>query len=389
MDAAALRRLPCGERPHWRAQAEALGFGFHTIGGERYWDERACYAFTLEQIERDLEAPTGELHQMALDLVDELVQSEALLRRLGLPEPLWDWIAESWRARWPSLYGRMDLCYDGRSPARLLELNYDTPTALYEAGYYQWRWLEEALADGRIPAGCDQYNRIQESLIETLASWRPQLSRLHLAALRDAPEDAGTIAYLADCATQAGLRTRMLAIEDLGLSARGELTDLDDQAIDCLFKLYPWEWMLADPYARALPGSGARLVEPPWKALLSHKGILVLLWERHPGHPNLLPARWSERWEAPPGWVCKPAWSREGANVLLVSEGGERLHSEGPYAQGPFVQQRCARLPCIDGEYPVVGSWVVGDQAVGVGLRADSGPITRDSSRFVPHVILP
>ena len=48
----AMQRIACPERDDWRATAESAGFDFHTIDGERYWDERAYYAFTLEEIER-------------------------------------------------------------------------------------------------------------------------------------------------------------------------------------------------------------------------------------------------------------------------------------------------------------------------------------------------
>ena len=51
-----MRRVPIVERGDWRAQAAECGFRFHTIGGERYWDERAYYAFTLRQIEDDIDA---------------------------------------------------------------------------------------------------------------------------------------------------------------------------------------------------------------------------------------------------------------------------------------------------------------------------------------------
>ena len=59
-----MQRIPCDERADWRETADKVGFEFHTIDGERYWDERAYYAFTLNEIERDLEAATGELDRM-------------------------------------------------------------------------------------------------------------------------------------------------------------------------------------------------------------------------------------------------------------------------------------------------------------------------------------
>ena len=53
-----MKKIGIEERPHWRQSVEREGFGFHTIGGERYWDECGYYLFTEEQISRDLEAPT-------------------------------------------------------------------------------------------------------------------------------------------------------------------------------------------------------------------------------------------------------------------------------------------------------------------------------------------
>ena len=61
-----MRRIAIDERPDWREAARRLGFQFHTIDGEPYWDESAYYAFDLAQVERDIEDPTTELHAMAL-----------------------------------------------------------------------------------------------------------------------------------------------------------------------------------------------------------------------------------------------------------------------------------------------------------------------------------
>jgi len=33
----------------------------------------------------------------------------------------------------------------------------------------------------------------------------------------------------------------------------------------------------------------------------------------------------------------------------------------------------------------VIGSWIVGEHPAGIGIREDDSPITRNSSRFVPH----
>ncbi|AMU97774.1 glutathionylspermidine synthase family protein [Xanthomonas citri] len=386
-----MQRILIPERADWRTQAESLGFHFHTIDGEPYWDESAYYAFSLRQIEDDIEAPTQELHDMAMQLVDEVVGSEALMTRLAIPPFYWDWIANSWKERDPHLYGRMDLAYSGDGPAKLYELNYDTPTSLYESAYFQWLWLEQQIASGALPKGTDQYNLIQDLLCETLGALAVDGAigaQMHFAAVRDSLEDRATVRYLRDCAHQVGISTEEVAIEDIGLSAEGWFTDEQDRVIHTLFKLYPLEFMMEERFGPALIADRVRLIEPAWKSVLSNKGILPLLWDRHQGHPNLLPARFAQAGEAPSaGWVRKPLLSREGANIALVTAQGEAAHTDGPYVDGPAILQAHHPLPVFDGRHALVGSWVVADRPAGLGMRGDDGPITRDTSRFVPHVI--
>lgn len=384
-----MRRVPIEARPDWRRRAEDCGFAFHTIDGQPYWDETAYYAFDLRQIEDDIEDPTAELHAMAMELAGEAAGSQELMERLAIPEHARDLVAESWRRREPHLYGRIDLAYDGRGPAKLYEYNYDTPTSLFEAAFFQWDWLERQRERGALPRGADQFNAIHEALVERFAAIAGRLpAPLYFSASMDSAEDQGTVEYLRDCAAQAGIAAGTVAIEDIGLSADGRFTALDDAVIGSLFKLYPLEDLFADAFASALPGSGLQLLEPAWKLLLSNKGVLPLLWERHRGHPNLLPAEFDDGNAAlPPGWVRKPLFSREGANIEMRLEDGSALHQPGPYG-GPGIRQALHLLPEHAGAWPLVGSWVVGDQACGMGIREDDSPITRDSARFVPHAII-
>jgi glutathionylspermidine synthase len=393
-----MRRRSVTPRHDWKETARRCGFRFHTIDGDLYWDESVCYQFSLAEVERDIEDPTLELHGMCLDLVDEVCARQELMERLAVPEGFRDYVAASWRAREPHLYGRMDFSYDGSGPAKLYELNYDTPTALYESAFFQWMWLEEMIGRRELPAGADQFNRLQEDLIEVFAHLKARLGwdgssespAFVFTAMDSSEEDRGTVQYLQDLAGQAGFRTRYLPLESLGIDPSGRFTDLEDEVVQACFKLYPWEDLFAEHFGRFLSNSGCLFLEPPWKAVLSNKGILPLLWERHPGHPNLLPARFDPDPAAPlpPGWVRKPFFSREGANVEIRPGRGQAMRVEGPYGNGPCILQEYHPLPCFDGRYPVIGSWVVADRASGMGIREDDTLVTRDTSRFVPHTIL-
>jgi glutathionylspermidine synthase len=134
-----------------------------------------------------------------------------------------------------------------------------------------------------------------------------------------------------------------------------------------------------------------RWIEPPWKAVLSNKGILPLLWEMFPNHPNLLPAFFEDdprAAELGTSYVRKPIYSREGANITLVSGGVSLDEQAGPYGAEGFVRQALSPLPNFSGFYPVVGSWLVNHEPCGLSIREDESPITGNSSRFLPHAIL-
>ena len=385
-----MERIACPERADWRDCAKEVGFDFHTIGGEPYWDETAYYGFTLQEIERDIEAPTGELDAMCRELVGRAIADDRMLRLLRVPERFWAYLSASWKRGDVSLYGRFDLRYDGQGPAKLLEYNADTPTALFETAVFQWIWLKQAIERQITPHGADQYNSLHEQVIEGWKSiGRGRL--LHLTGVTDNPEDSGTLAYLQDCARQAGLATKILAIEAIGRLPNGTFVDLDNRPIDLAFKLYPWEWMMREAFGASIPGAPTQWVEPPWKAILSNKGILPLLWAMFPRHPNLLPAYFEDDPAASAlgtSFARKPLYSREGANIELMVEGTAVDEDDGPYGTEGFVRQALDPLPQFDGNYAVRGSWIAGGKPCGLSLREDTSPITKNTSRFLPHAII-
>ncbi|MDF0733620.1 glutathionylspermidine synthase family protein [Pseudomonas entomophila] len=384
-----MRKVMLDERPDWRASAEREGFAFHTIDGERYWDERGYYLFSEAQVVRDLQAPTQELHALCLDAVERIVDSEALMTRLAIPPAFFDMVRESWKTRQPHLYGRFDFSYDGHGPAKLIEANYDTPTSLYEAAAFQLIWLEEQLRRGALPARASQFNRIAEDLVHAFAGLGGE-GVFHFAAISGSVEDRGTTDFLRKMAGHAGIATRHIDLEDIGLDQHGRFVDLDGAPIRRLFKLHAWEHIFHEPFGHAIAASATQFVEPAWKALISNKGILPLLWEWHEGHPNLLPAFLdaNPQGRVPKGWVRKPYFSREGANVDIRTADDQRVFEDGPYQDSPSILQAFAPLPRFGDSYALVGAWVIGDQASGVGIREDDSLITKDSARFLPHVVV-
>jgi glutathionylspermidine synthase len=377
-----MKRIASTPRPDWQAAVESRGLKWHT-GQTPYWSEDAHYEFTTAQIDV-IERATNELHERCLEAVQHVID-ERRYDELRIPAHAVPLIEASWNAEPPSVYGRFDLAYDGSSPPKMLEYNADTPTSLLEASVIQWDWLQS------LYAGADQFNSLHEKLVaywrsvhDDLPSSGPLGPIVHFASMNDL-EDGMTAAYLAETAAQAGLQVKLLAMEDIGWDPRArELCDREDVAIGTLFKLYPWEWLIHEPFAENLRVAPTQLIEPPWKMVLSNKGILPILWELFPGHGNLLPAYLDE----PHGmfeYVKKPLLSREGANVTVHTM-KEHVESTGEYGAEGFVFQELAPIPDFDGKRPVIGSWMIGQEAGGMGIRESDGWVTGNTSRFVPHL---
>jgi glutathionylspermidine synthase len=372
-------------RPNWRADCEEIGFSYHSIDGT-YWDESRCYRFTAEEIDV-LEAAAGELHARCKDAVEHIVTRNRF-DRLAIPVPWRDRVARSWRAKDLSLFGRFDFAFDGTGPPKLLEYNADTPTALLEASVAQWRWLEQKIRPGNRDA--DQFNSLHEKLI---ASWRAfavtwsEGTPVHFTCVADSEEDCGNLDYLRDVATQGGIDARFIAIEDIGWDATaGVFVDNADEQIRVLCKLYPWEWLAAETFGPHLLTSSLRVIEPAWKMLLSNKGLLPILWELFPGHPNLLPA-YFDAGRIAGDYVQKPLLSREGANVT-IHHAGSTIAAGGEYGEEGYIYQGYAPIARFGDDYVTIGAWIIGDEPAGIGLREDKSPITRNTSRFVPHYFI-
>lgn len=373
-----MQRLTLTPRADWRDKVEKIGFTYHTHDTGPYWDESAYYALTAREVD-ELEAAANTLHQLCIDAA-QVVIDKGWWSRLGIPEHAVPVILDSWNRDDPSLYGRFDLAYDGASPPKLLEYNADTPTALIEAAVVQWYWLQE-----RFPHA-DQFNSVHERLID---AWRNiGAERVHFAALRDLPEDTQTVTYLMDTCQQAGFRTEWIAVDDVGWDPQREMfVDAAEAEINALFKLYPWEWMWHESFAKYLPAAKNLFVEPPWKLLLSNKGLLPVLWELNPGHPNLLPAYESPDPALAGSYAKKPRLSREGANISLVHHGQTIEENGGEYGEEGYVYQALAPIPDLGGNHPICGIWVVNHEACGLGIREDTRWITGNLSRFVPHLM--
>lgn len=361
-----------------------------------YWNEAAFYEVTMDEVLR-MEAATQDLYGMCLEAVEVLLSGRFSDAELALPPGALAYARASWERKDPSVYARFDLRFDGGDPV-MYEINGDTPTGLLETGAIQWLWKEDEFPEA------DQWNSVHDRL----TMWWANMTRKGLftdnevwffhTEAEESGEEVMTVNYMRDTAAMAGkahgappLSTYGNGIEYIGWdSEKSEFVDWGDKPIGAAFKLYPWEDILREEFGQHLiqrkEVKPMKWIEPAWKLALSTKAILPILWELHPGHPNLLPAYLND-----PGdldeWVAKPLQGREGDNITIHTLDGPDRVLEGGYGDQPMVYQRWAPPPSYDENYAVIGSWVIGGESAGMIVRESDAEVTDYFSRVVPHVI--
>jgi glutathionylspermidine synthase len=288
----------------------------------------------------------------------------------GIPEWAAPAIRRSLASGAPSLYGCLDLWYDGTSAPKLLDYHADAPSGLVEAAIMQWYWLEQTQPEH------DQWNQLHERLVNAWHAVAPRLAdkTVHCgwSDLDGTGADQVAIGYLAETARQAGLSVRPLPMRAIGWDGT-RFVDEREEPITTCFKLYPWSWMVREPYGQLALAETTQVtwLEPAWKLLLSSNALHAALWELYPGHPNLLPA-----------YLDNPRELTDYAALPLA--GSTR-----------YCYRRASPLPVFDGHAVVVSSWVVTDvdlqgRAAGAGFRepaGPTGPAMTGYARFVPHVV--
>ena len=392
-----MKRIKVTPRDNWQEKVEKLGFDYHTVDPEKYgggdsiyWVEDSIYQFSMDEI-NTIEAATNELYSRCLDAVDYITRSRDLMNRCQIPEVYHDAIRRSWHRRDLDLYARFDLAFN---PAidpnpKMYEINADTPTSIFEGSIVQWFWLEDSIKEGRIPRGSDQFNSMHERLIEAFKVIGKRYVHpnelFHFFSVSEHIEDEITVEYIRDTANQAGLNTKFGYMEDIGWDGN-RFVDYDNKPITTMFKLYPWEWMMREEFGPHMSEEVMDIVEPIWKSILSNKMLLPILHEMFPKHPNILPA--ADYVPVGVNYVKKPIFSREGANITMVENGKQLIETSGDYGSEGFIYQEMFPLPDFNGKHPVIGSWIIGGKACGMGIREDDSLVTKNTSHFIPHFII-
>mgnify|MGYP000876556263 FL=1 len=398
---------------------DQAGVHFGLLYYDHYFNDTAAYEFHPD-LAVQLAQATFDLHNMCLDAVDTVISSKDLMDLFEIPESLRPEIIRSWKEKEPDLLGRFDFLIDANNMPRLIEYNADTPTLLLESSKAQGIWAKEKKLADR------QFNFLIDALTY---AWRQVVSiekygGIYFFSSNSFTEERENANVLYQTAKEAGFWADKRDISDLKIDKqKGSLVTSQGNEVDCLWKLYPWEWIANEEVSEFFAPnnrndhSKTKVLEPAWKAILSNKSLLAVLWQLYPNHPNLVPAFFSipstySEFEnnmfenSQHKWIAKPKFGRGGENIKMSTEFGnlkDFLESTGAgnaelvedtensnpqkLSLGDYVIQQYVDSPTHRGRYASIGSWVVFGAPVGFCVREDTQPVIKEHSNFVPSYI--
>jgi Glutathionylspermidine synthase len=384
---------PDADRAHKVEQLKELGFSWADLEEEAYW---------LDQIVRMRRDTFEELQQASERLwliMDKTVRyvwgKRDLYELLGVPAILWDLLdllplpPEGVISR----YARFDFAISNEGTIKMLELNADTPTGYVEASIAT-PWLCRL-------AGIPSVNEsMKDRVAEAWAEERPDT--VACVSYGSHLEDSGTIEALA---AHSGLQVKLEDCLELWVD-EGVLKNGRSEPIHRMFALYPKEWMAIDDGGEALAYAieigNLQLFNSIHSILLQSKGLTAAAWglyelgllydaeEREAIQRYLLPTYNKPVLDG--SFVSKSMFGREGGSVRMFDEDGNlEIEDTDGYDTSeffPVVYQKRADLARIETSvgnlHLLTGVFVINGKPCGLLGRASGGPITGNTSHFIP-----
>lgn len=334
---------------------------------------------------RELTGLAEKLAAEALDAERELAGRPDLWSRLGLSRGTAEALRAAPFSKSPR-FARFDFHFTPEGP-RITEGNCDVAAGFIEGSGVSALFARQL---GKQPLG-DPAGALASSIVRHVGRGA-RVGLLHLCTYT---EDRQVVTYLGRRFEEAGLRTLLVDVADLrpGLCAR---TGEGEAQLDLVFRFFPADWLERLPMRsgwRDLLRSSRAC--NPGSALLTQSKRFPIVWPgletKLPTWRALLPATRSSdrRSRDRRGWVLKPAFGHEGADVTIhgVTPAPVRRSAAARALRKPreWALQRRFQLDPMetpDGpRFACVGVHVVDGRTAGAYARVSASPIIDEAAQ--------
>lgn len=364
----------------------------------KYWgynltsenNENVSYYLFNPDFVKKIQKATEELNNMCLRCTDIAIKDDNILGKFGIPTWMWPHIKKSWsdwhKGEKNTISGRFDLASNGNE-LKLIEYNADSAGTIVEAALVQDKWA--------LSSGCNIGRSSGENLQQLIATeCKAAYSGFVHIMIDSDPEEIIISHLMQQIFNKIGIKTKTIVGADFESGGDGKFYDHNGNKISQVWKTWSWDTIISNYEGKRtsnqvkicdiLLDPDIMIMEPLWKTVTSNKAILPMLWELYPNHEYLLRTEWSigEYFQNKP-YVKKPIVGRCGQNVEIFGEGGSKIAKKaGKFGNRDSIYQEVFKIIPHSGYYPIIGSWIIGYEYGGFGIREDKKRITEYNSPF-------
>ncbi|KNH08268.1 trypanothione synthetase [Perkinsela sp. CCAP 1560/4] len=349
------------------------------------------YAFDAE-LEKEIRRVTCEIHAEFLRATEKIIQSDAALEACGIDRLFWEIIRKSWKTQGnQSISGRLDFLLDNTNTIKLLEYNADSAGGILETAVIQRKWARSM----HLKKGEDAGQKLELALINRWKSMEIARDEVMHFMIDNEDEEKYNAAYMQEVASAAGFKSKLcIGLDDFVWSDE-KIHHVDGEPVKYVWKMWSWDTVLKSRLTN--PGKGPiknntrpklhdillhpdiLVLEPLWKVVTSNKMALVHLDPKDTSNILKVSTERPESWK----YFQKPVNGHGGSSVAMYEPGKKLIVQRGgSFADSKLIFQEAAAISPLDGCYSTIGSWIVGNEFAGFGVREDTNQIISQDSPF-------
>ena len=358
----------------------------------RKQEETAVYYMFTPELEDQINTVTKTFHDAFMKATEKVIKSNRLMMDFGIPHTFWEPIRKSWSEhRAMTISGRFDLILDKTQTIKVLEYNADSAGALLETAVIQKKWAKSM----HVIEGGDAGRKLELALISQWKSLRMLKGTVCHFMIDNDSEEKYNAAYMQEIASAAGLKSKLcVGLDDFVRDSSGNIFHVDGERVRFVWKMWSWNSVF-NSYEKDLSKStGARaqtlrlhdillhpdisVMEPLWKIVTTNKMTMTQLGLENSQHV----LRASDQPLLHQAFFKKPVAGRGGRGINFFEEGSSYTKKGESVQDSGYIYQEAANQKPLDGWFSTIGSWVVGSEPAGFGVREDTSSIITQDSPF-------
>ena len=333
---------------------------------------------------------TMEMNWISAWAIDKVIKSEDLLKKLGIPQSIWQKLRKSWSSPWESMRNSILTVIEfgtKKKDVKVLKLIDPIENILESTD------ILEKIAKN---TGCDVGKSTSHEFEDKLVCQFKKIFNGHVHIMTEQINSSSY--YLKEIIEKAGLTTTIVIGLEFLKNELGKFIDIDGIEIKNVFKLWDWNRVIEEFES---PRNGVNLkisdillnddivvLEPIWKIITQNIGIFQIMTNNLKAHPYLLKTEFELDDDLiKKGYVKKSLIGEKKIDIndklgQKLKQNEEQLKNDG------FIYQEYFEVDTFQGFTPKILSFNIGGEIAGFFIKEKNNEGNSIEKSIIPSRVV-